>query len=254
MAPIFEASMTSNSFSLGILCFNEAGNIGPTLEKAWQVLESLGWDYEILVIDDGSSDGSQEEVKALLPRIPKARLIEHGTNQGIGEALHTFYSSAQKDWVVYTPGDGQFDYNELKWVPQLESGYFVSFYRIENTTYGLFRNILTLFNKQLNRLCLGLNLKDVNWVKIYYRQDLERLDLEVRSSLLESEISAKMFYLGRKIIEIESRYLPREHGVSKGASWNILKKVLMDTVKLIGVVGRFRRKNRKRNRRLQVEA
>ncbi|MFZ9970575.1 MAG: hypothetical protein ACO3GK_04625, partial [Bacteroidia bacterium] len=87
-----------------------------------------------------------------------------------------------------------------------------------------------------------------------YRQDLERLDLEVRSSLLESEISAKMFYLGRKIIEIESRYLPREHGVSKGASWNILKKVLMDTVKLIGVVGRFRRKNRKRNRRLQVEA
>ncbi|MFZ9971449.1 MAG: glycosyltransferase, partial [Bacteroidia bacterium] len=56
--------MTSNSFSLGILCFNEAGNIGPTLEKAWQVLESLGWDYEILVIDDGSSDGSQEEVKA----------------------------------------------------------------------------------------------------------------------------------------------------------------------------------------------
>jgi dolichol-phosphate mannosyltransferase len=246
--------MALNSYSLGILCFNEAGNIGPTLQKAWEVMSSLSEDFEILVIDDGSSDGSQEEVRALLPQMPQARLIEHKQNKGIGEALHTFYGSASKDWVVYTPGDGQFDYNELRLVPQLEPGYFVSFYRIENTTYGLFRNILTLFNKQLNRICLGLTLKDVNWVKIYHRSDLQLLDLEVRSSLLESEISAKLFYLGRKIIEIESRYLPREHGQSKGASWNILKKVLKDTLKLIGIVGRFRRKSRKRNRRLQVES
>jgi len=108
----------------------------------------------------------------------------------------------------------------------------------------LFRNILTLINKKINAVFLGLKLKDVNWVKIYKKQDLEQLNLEIRSSLVESEISAKLFFLGRKIIEIESKYLPRMFGQSKGASWAILKKAIFDTLLLVRVIGKFRRQQK----------
>lgn len=233
--------MSKPAWSLGILCYNEAENIATTINKANVVLTTLNVEYELLIIDDGSSDGSQEIIKESIKNIPQAQLICHPVNRGIGEALHTFYSNAKNENVVYTPGDGQFDYEELFLVPEFKQGYFVSFYRIENTTYSLFRNILTLVNKRINGWLLGLTLRDVNWVKIYKNNDLKQLNLEIRSSLVESEISAKLFFLGRKIIEIESKYLPRLHGQSKGASWNILKKAISDTFTLIWVINRFKK-------------
>ncbi len=236
-----------SSWSLGILCYNEVENISTTIQKAHRVMVKIGQPFEILIIDDGSSDGSQALIKATISSIPEAKLIEHVVNKGIGEALHTFYGNAKNENVVYTPGDGQFDYDELFLVPSFKAGYYVSFYRIENTTYSLFRNILTLINKKINAVFLGLKLRDVNWVKIYKLEDLQSLNLEIRSSLVESEISAKLFFLGRKIIEIESKYLPRAFGQSKGASWAILKKAIFDTLLLIRVIGKFRR-SQKNNR------
>ena len=233
--------MSKATWSLGILCFNEDENIESTMRKAYAVLSEMKVTFELLVIDDGSSDHSVNVIQKVLPEMPEAKLIQHPENRGIGEALHTFYANAKNENVVYTPGDGQFDYTELFLVPDFQQGYFVSFYRIENTTYSLFRNILTLINKKVNAVLLGLTLRDVNWVKIYKKNDLEQLNLEIRSSLVESEISAKLFYLGRKIIEIESKYLPRLHGQSKGASWNILKKAILDTMTLVWVIRRFKK-------------
>jgi glycosyltransferase involved in cell wall biosynthesis len=233
-----------SSWSLGILCFNEVENIETTIKKAHAVLVKLAQPFEILIIDDGSTDGSQDAIKQAIENIPEARIIEHIVNKGIGEALHTFYESAKNENVVYTPGDGQFDYEELFLVPTFKLGYYVSFYRIENTTYSLFRNILTLINKKINAVFLGLKLRDVNWVKIYKNEDLKNLNLQIRSSLIESEISAKLFFIGRKIIEIESKYLPRAYGQSKGASWAILKKAIFDTMLLIRVIGKFRRQQK----------
>jgi hypothetical protein len=101
-----------------------------------------------------------------------------------------------------------------------------------------------LINKKINAVFLGLKLRDVNWVKIYKNEDLKNLNLQIRSSLIESEISAKLFFIGRKIIEIESKYLPRAYGQSKGASWAILKKAIFDTMLLIRVIGKFRRQQK----------
>ena len=81
-------------------------------------------------------------------------------------------------------------------------------------------------------------------MKIYKNEYLKNLNLQIRSSLIESEISAKLFFIGRKIIEIESKYLPRAYGQSKGASWAILKKAIFDTMLLIRVIGKFRRQQK----------
>jgi hypothetical protein len=101
--------------------------------------------------------------------------------------------------------------------------------------------VLSLVNKKLNGICLGITWKDVNWTKIYKRKDIKALNLELTSSLIESEICAKLLYQKKRVIEAESKYLPRTYGESKGSSMKIIKKALKDTLILIQIMNRFRK-------------
>lgn len=237
--------MSRQSWSIGVLCFNEAGTLRQVVTEAHARMLALAGDFEIIVVDDGSTDGSGGIATELGQELSGVKPILHEKNKGIGEALHTFYGNASKELVMMIPGDGQFDLNELMNVGQVPAHTLVSFYRKVNTTYSLYRNVLSLFNKKLNEWLTGLNLKDVNWVKIYRLEDLKLIPIELRSSLLESEIVAKLSYLGIRVREIESKYLPRTHGVSKGSSWKIVRKALKDTVLLAGIMQRFRKENKK---------
>lgn len=237
--------MTRQSWSIGVLCYNEAGTLRQVVTEAVHLMRELSDDVEIIIVDDGSTDGSRAIALALGQEFPEVNPLLHERNKGIGEALHTFYSNASKELVMMIPGDGQFDLNELKSVGEVPARTIVSFYRKVNTTYSLYRNVLSLFNKKLNEWLTGLNLKDVNWVKIYRLEDLRSVAIELRSSLLESEIVAKLTYLGVRVRELESKYLPRTHGVSKGSSWKIVRKALQDTVLLAGIMQRFRKQHKK---------
>src|SRR6185295_17695768 len=124
---------------------------------------------------------------------------------------------------------------------------FISFYRKENLTYSFFRNKLSYFNKILNKKLIGLDLKDINWALIIKRGGLENLDLEMKSTLIKSEICAKMQLLGYRPIEVESRYLPRIYGVSKGSSTKMISQALTDVWALHQSVRRFKRKLKRSN-------
>ena len=143
--------------------------------------------------------------------------------------------------VCAVPADGQFDVTELLPYAQVNQGSFVSFFRKENTTYTLARNALSYANKVVNKWLLGFDLKDVNWVKIYKTEQIKKLNLEIESSLVESEICAKLLIGGQKLIEVPSKYVPREAGVSKGASWKIVRQALRDTLLMSAVLRRFKR-------------
>jgi len=203
--------------------------------------------YEIFIVNDGSTDGSLEKAHSIHSRYPDIKVVDHGINKGIGMGLRSVYENARYENVSVFSGDGQFDSTEFLPFPEVDRNNFVSFYRRENTTYSLFRNILSLLNKKLNKAFIGIDVKDVNWAKIYKKADIDRLDLQLTSSLVESEIFAKLIYHGRKMIEVESKYLPRTHGESKGASSAIVKKAINDIGKLVKVMRAYKKKN-KRNK------
>lgn len=239
----------TQTWSIVIACYNESGAIQQVIKNTRRVLDLISADQgEIIVVNDGSDDNSDEEIRALMQEAPYQDIIyiQHEVNKGIGEALHTGYQTASKENVILVPGDGQFDLEELIPFKNLDSKAILSFYRVENTTYTFSRNILSWFNKSLNKFFLGLELKDVNWVKAYKSKAVQALDLEIRSSLVESEICSKLIYLGYQPQEIKSKYLPRIAGVSKGASFNIVKQAILDIIRLIIVLQRFKRRQAKR--------
>jgi dolichol-phosphate mannosyltransferase len=84
-------------------------------------------------------------------------------------------------------------------------------------------------------------LKDVNWVKIYKRASITAFPWKLHSSLIESEICAKLLLTHNRAIEVLSYYHPRKAGISKGASLRIIAQALRETPKLISAVHRFRK-------------
>ncbi len=233
------------TWSVGILCYNESKTLEPLVAQLRDVLQQLTNTFEIIIVDDYSTDGSRENALALADKYSEVRTVLHESNIGIGGALRSVYNNARNENVGIIPGDGQFDVKEYLPFPEIADGHFISFYRKENTSYSLFRNILSLFNKKLNKVFIGMNLKDVNWTKILKKADLDQLELELTSSLVESEICAKLLFLGKKVIEVESKYLPRTYGQSRGASAGIVKKAILDTWQLVLIMNRFKKKNRK---------
>lgn len=233
------------TWSVGILCYNEVNTIERVVLYARSVLQKATDTFEIIVVDDYSTDGSREVALSLKDKYPEVKVVLHEVNKGIGQGLRSVYATARYENVTVTSGDGQFDIAEYLQHAEMSPDTFVSYYRRENTTYSLARNILSLFNKELNKVFVGITLKDVNWTKVYKKADIDRLDLQLTSSLVESEICAKLIYLGRKVIEVESKCLPRTHGESKGSSSAIVKQAVKDIWKLIFIMKKFRRKIKK---------
>lgn len=234
--------MRRQSWSIIILCYNEEQAIGQTIKDALKTLAHLSSKkYELIVVDDGSTDQSAEVIGAVKKNNQHMRVITHAYNRGIGEALRSGYTTAACENVCVVPGDGQFRVKELLPFKNLKSGEFVSFYRKENLEYSFFRNVLSLVNRKINKWFFGIDIKDVNWVKIYKLAELKKLDLKLNSSLIESEICAKLILRGRRLIEQESMYLPRVGGVDKGDSLKIIWQAAVEMAKLFISVQLYKR-------------
>lgn len=237
--------MQKQSWTVGILCFNEAGTIAHEVEKTLKVLRDIASGFELLVIDDGSTDGSTALIRELGVRYSEITPVIFEKNMGIGAGLRRVYLEAKHENVLATAGDGQFDIREIIPFASFPENHFISYYRTENTVYNGYRNALSFINKKMNEQLLGITLKDVNWAQVYKRDNLRKLDLQLKSSLLGSEICAKLLFIGATKIESESKYHPRTYGESKGSSWKTVRKAIRDIFILIRVMSDFRKKNKK---------
>lgn len=196
-------------------------------------------DYEIIIVDDGSTDHTFKICSKFADQNSKIRVVRHAQNRGIGMALRSGYELAKHEYVCAIPGDGQFDINELIPVKPFSKNIFYSFYR-PKTQYSFYRSSLTWLNRLFNQHVLGVYLRDVNWIKVYRREQIEIAGPVLKSSLIESEICAKLYKMGIMPIEIPSVYHIRNFGVSKGGSWKTLRQAIADTYKLWRVVSSFK--------------
>ncbi len=218
-------------------CYNEMGNIAKLTADAQDVLPRVSDDFEIIIVNDGSTDGTKELAEQLSGQYENLRVVNHDTNKGYGAALRTGFAAAKKDYVFYTDGDGQFDLSELVKVVELmttiEGGCdIVSCYR-QNRSEGLFRKFNSLCWSKLIGLMFNIPHKDVDCAfKLYKREVFDDFELKSNGALIDTEILAKAARKGRKIIQMPVKHYPREYGSASGANPLVIAKAFYELFRL----------------------
>lgn len=223
--------------SIIIFCYNEEKNIHQVILKAIGFLSQKRYlNSEIIIINDGSTDQTASIIDSYKNSFIQTQHIY--PNQGIGNALNTGYNLATKEYVCAIPGDGQFDIFEINHAPEFDDNHFVAFNRTQKN-YGFYRSALTHFNQYFNQWILKINIQDVNWIKIYRKEQIHAKYRTLNSSLVETEICAKLLKSGKKHIDLPSEYLERKYGHAKGGNWRTLKKAIAEIFQLYIEVKRF---------------
>jgi len=221
------------SISVFFPCYNEQENVGRTVEKALEVMQKLNADFEVIIVDDGSSDGTGQIADEIAGRDGRVKVVHHEGNLGYGVALQSGFKAATKELVFYTDGDGQFDMNEMPPLLALMEQYdIVSCYRL-NRQDSIIRKINGWCWTRLVCLMFGLKIRDIDCAfKLYKRQIFDKIELSSTGALIDAEILARAARMGCRITQKGVHHYPRTSGEQSGANIRVVLRAFKELFKL----------------------
>jgi dolichol-phosphate mannosyltransferase len=194
--------------------FNEEASLPTAIDQCIILIQDLiDWTVEVVVVDDGSRDGSEGVLKAFQQDCPWLRVIRHPTNQGYGAALRSGFAASRGRYVFYSDADNQFDLSELKdHVGLMEEFDLVVGFRIYRFD-PLTRLVASWFYNRLVRLLFAVRVQDVDCsFKLMRRDRLEQLALVSDDFFIDTEIVARARNGHWRIREVGVRHFPRRAG------------------------------------------
>jgi glycosyltransferase involved in cell wall biosynthesis len=210
--------------SLIVPAFNEADAIAQAIVEADAAIRAAFAEYEILVVDDGSSDRTVAVVESRLSPFPKTRLLRHFENRGYGAALRTGFEAARFDLIAFTDADCQFDLGDLAELAELaEKIPIVVGYRADRKDTWRRRFLSRGYNR-LVRLLLDTRVRDVDCaLKVFRREVLAELLPTSHGFFVNTEMLARAAQLGYDVAELPVTHRPRFGGASKVSLWEVPK-------------------------------
>ena len=220
------------SLSAIALCYNEGATIVAVVEQISSVLQSAGMEYEIIMVNDGSTDRSSEIGRELQTRIPHFKLVEHYPNRGYGGALKAGYAAATCEWIAYVPGDHQFDFSEIPLLlAHAGEADIVSGYRA-NRQDPFIRRLNAFGWNTVVRLLFGYLCRDIDCgFKLFKRELLSRVHIESNGAMIDTEFLAGARARGFKITDVPVTHLPRTAGQPTGANAKVVLRAFRDLLR-----------------------
>ncbi|MFZ2153356.1 MAG: glycosyltransferase family 2 protein [Microgenomates group bacterium] len=224
--------------SLYLLCYNEEKNIAKTFTSSVEVLKKTAKKWEIILVNDGSTDNSATILRSLQSQYPQnVKIVTHPHNRGYGAAFKSGAYHCQYEWISFIDGDGQFDYSEIDRLittqksthADLVIGYYkqrqVPWFRLWGT--ALWQLAVFFFFR--------LNVRDIDCgFKLFSQKVINTIpSLEAeRGPFISSEFLLKSKKSGFKIVEVGVTHYPRTEGQGTGANLNVVLAGLVDLVRL----------------------
>ena len=226
-------SFADKSLSVFFPCYNEEGTVETLTKDAVKVASAITSDFEVIIINDGSSDSTAEIAERLAEEMPQVRLVNHEVNSGYGAALQTGFRAATKEYIFYTDGDCQFDIKELpKLLPLADKYDIVSGYRI-NRQEGPLRKLNAFCWGTLVCILFNMKVRDIDCAfKLYKREIFDNIEMRSTGALIDSEILARATRKGYSIGQIGVKHYPRLTGVSTGAKISVIVRAFKELFRL----------------------
>lgn len=224
------------SVSLVIPMYNEELNIEHAVSAALESLRKYASDFEIIIVNDASTDNSPRIAERLAKETPQIRVLHHEKNRKLGGTIRTGFAAARMDLVFYMDADIPFDPDVLgRAIRAMEvtGADMVAAYRHDRTMEGMKRALYTLIYNWLIGVMFGWPHRDINFsFKLMRRQVLEAIELRSEGSLIDAELVVKAKNRGFSIQQIGIDYFPRTRGESHLASFGVVLKILRELVTL----------------------
>ena len=189
-------------------------------------------DYELLVIDDASTDLTGAIADRIAAADPRVRVVHHPKNRKLGGSLKTGFAAARGDLVLYTDADLPFDMDELQKACRLMRHYeadIVSAYRFDRTGEGYVRVVYSTIYNVLVRVLFGVRIRDINFAfKLCRRRVLDEITLVSEGSFIDAELVIRTIGSGGKVVQFGVDYFPRTRGVSTLSSPAVIVKILRE--------------------------
>jgi len=217
--------------SVVLPAYNEEANVEAVVRHCVDYLDSRGIDYELLVVNDGSHDRTGAILDGLVAQVPRLRPLHHPQNRGYGAALRTGFDAAQKRFVFYMDGDGQFDIRDLDVILPLvtDDDHIVTGYRIERRDPFVRRLNAKLFGGFLVRVMLGVRVRDLNCAfKLIPKKVFDHITLESTGALINAELYGRAVRSGFPIKEVGVHHYPRTAGVQTGAHLSVILRAFYE--------------------------
>lgn len=195
-------------------------------------------DYELIVVDDKSTDRTGEIADRLAAEDPHIRVIHHERNRKLGGSMKTGFQAATGDLVLYTDADLPFDMDELPRAVRLLREYdvdIISAYRFDRTGEGLLRGVYTWVYNGLIKALFGVKVRDINFAfKLCRSRIFEHVELQSEGSFIDAELVIRSTRLGYEIMQMGVDYFPRTRGESTLSSPGVILTILKEMWSLRG--------------------
>lgn len=227
--------------SIVVPVYNEAECIGTVLETAAEVLAARGLtsDCELVVVNDGSRDGTGAMIDAMQQKYPFVRPQHHAVNGGFGAAVWTGITASRGEYVSLMPGDGEIGIEQiLRFLDEIGDADLLVSRRVSNdaatreAVRPWHRELLSWGNARLMRTILGFDSRGMEGIFLARGKQLRALSCRSRSGLLCLEIILRLHRQGAKTVCSTMEYRPRLAGQSKVTNLRSVAKTFWDMFKL----------------------
>ena len=226
-----------NKLSVFFPMWNEQDYIERAIDAAREECEDLRAggdivDYELIIVDDASTDRTPEIAAQLAAADSHIRVVRHPENRKLGGSMKSGYAAATGDVVLYTDADLPFDMHDVHKAMRLMRYYdadIVSAYRFDRTGEGYVRTVYSFFYNLLVRILFGTRKRDINFAfKLCRPRIFDHVTLKSEGSFIDAELVVKAEKFGYSVIQFGTDYFPRTRGVSTLSSPSVILKILKE--------------------------
>lgn len=218
-----------STLSVIVPVFNEEEILEQSIFSIKNSLDGLNLEYEIILIDDGSRDGTGEICDSLSKKIKEIRVYHHRNNRGLGAVVRNGIENSHNELIIISPIDSPLELYELKrFIDAIQNSDMAIGYRTKRPGYSfIMRTGSKLMNILINKL-FGLRIKDFNWIHLYRRNIFETIKIESNGIFYLAEVVIKASYAGFKINQVPAEMRLRTTGVSTIRKPKVIIKTLIN--------------------------